>query len=251
MSGHSKWATIKRKKGEIDAKRGKVFTKLVREITTAARMGGGDINGNPRLRAAVTSAKAGRMPADNIDRAIKKGTGALEGPPVEEISYEGYGPGGVAVFVEAQTDNRNRTSSEVRAAFTKLNGNLGATGSVGWMFHKRGQFVFDAQKYTEDQIMEAALDAGGDDVRSDSDSIVVFCELRAFTQLLDHFDAQGLKYESAELTMISENQVKVSGGDAEKVLRLVERLEDLDDVQKVHANFDIDESELERIAAAS
>ena len=249
MSGHSKWATIKRKKGEIDAKRGKIFTKVVREITTAARIGGGDVNGNPRLRAAVALAKASRMPADNIERAIKKGTGAMDGPPVEEISYEGYGPGGVAVFVEAQTDNRNRTSSEVRSAFTKQNGNLGASGSVGWMFLKRGQYIFDAQKYDEEQIMEAALDAGADDVRSENDSIVVLSDPKSFAQLLDHFDTKGLKYDSAELTMIAENMVKVAGGDAEKVLRLIERLEDLDDVQKVYANFDIDENELERIAA--
>lgn len=249
MSGHSKWATIKRKKGEIDAKKGKVFTKLVREITTAARLGGGDINGNPRLRAAVAAAKAGSMPADNITRAIKKGTGALEGPPVEEIAYEGYGVAGVAVFVEAQTDNRNRTSAEVRAAFTKLGGNLGNTGSVGWMFKARGQFVFDGSKYSEDELMEAALEAGADDVRSEGGAVVVECNPKEFAHLLDAFEAKKMVYESGELTMIPDNLVKVSGGDAEKLLRLVERLEDLDDVQKVYANFDIDEAELERIAA--
>jgi YebC/PmpR family DNA-binding regulatory protein len=250
MSGHSKWATIKRKKGAIDAARGKVFTKLVREVTTAARIGGGDINGNPRLRAAVAAAKAARMPADNIDRAIKKGTGALEGPPVEETFYEGYASGGVALYVEAQTDNRNRTTAEVRAAFAKLGGNLGAAGSVGWMFKSRGQFVFDAEKHGEDDVMEAALEAGAEDVRSEGSSVVVECEFKAFAQVMDHFDAKGLKYESAELTMVPDSTVKVTGPDAEKVLRLVERLEDLDDVQKVYGNFDIDESELERIAAA-
>lgn len=249
MSGHSKWATIKRKKGEIDAKKGKVFTKLVREITTAARLGGGDINGNPRLRAAVAAAKAGSMPADNITRAIKKGTGALEGPPVEEIAYEGYGVAGVAVFVEAQTDNRNRTSAEVRAAFTKLGGNLGNTGSVGWMFKARGQFVFDASKYSEDQLMEVALEAGAEDVRSEGGAVIVECNTKDFAHLLDAFEGQKLAYDSGELTMIPDNLVKVSGSDAEKLLRLVERLEDLDDVQKVYANFDIDEAELERIAA--
>ena len=249
MSGHSKWATIKRKKGEIDAKKGKVFTKLVREITTAARMGGGDLNGNPRLRAAITAAKAGSMPADNITRAIKKGTGALEGPPVEEIAYEGYGVAGVAVFVEAQTDNRNRTSAEVRAAFTKQGGNLGNTGSVGWMFRPRGQFVFDGSKYSEDQLMEVALEAGADDVRTDGSVVIVECPIKEFAHLLDAFDAEKMVYENGEMTMIPDNLIKVSGSDAEKCLRLVERLEDLDDVQKVYANFDIDEAELERIAA--
>ena len=249
MSGHSKWATIKRKKGEIDAKRGKIFTKLVREITTAARIGGGDFNGNPRLRAAVAAAKAGRMPADNIDRAVKKGTGALEGPPVEEIAYEGYGVAGVAVFVEAQTDNRNRTSAEVRAAFTKQGGNLGNTGSVGWMFKQRGQFVFDASTYSEDTLMEVALEAGADDVRSEGNMVIVECVPKEFAHLLDAFEAKQMTYENGELTMIPDNFIKVSGADAEKVLRLVERLEDLDDVQKVYANFDVDEAELERIAA--
>ena len=249
MSGHSKWATIKRKKGEIDAKKGKVFTKLVREITTAARLGGGDLNGNPRLRAAIAAAKAGSMPADNITRAIKKGTGALEGPPVEEIAYEGYGVAGVAVFVEAQTDNRNRTSAEVRAAFTKLGGNLGNTGSVGWMFKQRGQFVFDSSKYSEDQLMEVALEAGAEDVRTDGGVVIVECGLKEFTHLLDAFEAKQMVYENGELTMVPDNFIKVSGGDAEKCLRLVERLEDLDDVHKVYANFDIDDAELERIAA--
>ena len=248
MSGHSRWATIKRKKGAADAKKGQIFTKLVREITTAARTGGGDPNGNPRLRAAITAAKAQRMPSDNIDRAIKKGTGAIEGPPVEETCYEGYGPGGVAVFVEAQTDNRNRTTAEVRAAFTKLGGNLGAAGSVGWMFNKRGQFVFDAGRFSEDQIMEVALDAGADDVASDGAGITVLSDLRAFNAVMDAFEKKGLACESAELTMIPENFVKVGGEDAERVLRLVERLEELDDVQKVYANFDIDEVELERLA---
>ena len=248
MSGHSKWATIKRKKGELDAKKGKIFTKVVREITTAARLGGGDISGNPRLRAAVALAKAERMPADNIDRAIKKGTGALEGPPVEETSYEGYGPGGVAVFVEAQTDNRNRTTSEVRAAFSKLGGNLGAAGSVGWMFNKRGVFTFDAKKYSEEELMDVALDAGAEEIRADGEMIVVEGDPKLFAQLMDRFEAQNIKFESAELTMLPGNSIKVGGTDAEKIVRLVERLEDLDDVQKVYANFDIDEAELERIA---
>jgi len=251
MSGHSKWATIKRKKGAIDAARGKIFTKLVREITTAARIGGGDINGNPRLRSAIAASKAQSMPADKIDRAIKKGTGELEGAQIEEVSYECYGPAGVALYIEAQTDNRNRTSSDVRMVLTKNNGNLGAVNSVAYMFHKRGVFSFEAAKYSEDQVMEAALEAGADDVKTEGDTVVVYSEQKAFTAVIDHFDKLGYKYSNAELTMVPENTIKVSGQDAERVLRLVERLEDLDDVQKVHCNFDIDEQELERIAAAS
>ena len=252
MAGHSKWANIKRKKGAADAARGKVFTKLVREVTTAARLGGGDPDGNPRLRAAIAAAKAQSMPASNIDRAIKKGTGDLKGQAaIEEVSYEGYGPGGVAVFVEAQTDNRNRTSAEVKAAFTKCNGNLGSSGNVSWLFHKKGQFVFDGAVYTEDQIMEAALEAGAEDVSSENDQVLVVTDWKMFSDVLDHFDKAELKYEAAEITMIPENSVKVSGGDAEQVLKLVERLEDLDDVQKVHANFDIDDEELARIAESS
>lgn len=250
MSGHSKWSTIKRKKGAADAKKGKIYTKLVREVTTAARLGGGDPSGNPRLRAAIAAAKVGRMPSENIDRAIKRGTGELEGPPVEEVNYEGYGPGGVAVFVEAQTDNRNRTSSEVRATFTKNDGNLGTDGSVAWIFTKRGQFVFDAGKHTEEELMEAALEAGADDVSDDGDSIIVLTDPQDFASVMDHFEKVGLACDSAALTMLPANSVKVTGRDAEKVLRLVERLEDLDDVQQVYANFDIDEAELLRIAEA-
>jgi len=250
MSGHSKWATIKRKKGAIDAKRGKVFTKVVREITTAARIGGGDPNGNPRLRAAILAAKAARMPADNIDRAIKKGSGASDGPAVEETAYEGYAPGGVALVIECQTDNRNRTTGEVRNTLDKGNGRLANSGSVAWMFHKKGRFVFDANKYTEDELMEAALEGGAEDVTREGDTFVVTCELKQFGNVANHLDKLNLKYEESELTMIPENLVRVSGGDAEKVVKLVERLEELDDVQKVYANFDIDDRELERIASA-
>ncbi len=251
MSGHSKWATIKRKKAAVDAARGKVFTKLVREITTAARMGGGDPNGNPRLRAAIAAAKSEGMPQDNIQRAIKKGTGELEGAAIEETNYEGYAPGGVAILVEAQTDNKNRTSSEVRAAFNKLGGNLGAAGSVAWMFQKKGVFTFDAGTYSEDQVTEAALEAGAEDVKADGDSLVVYSDPKAFSDVLESFEKQGLALLGAELTMLPDSTVKVAGVEAERVLRLVERLEDLDDVQKVYTNFDIDEAELERIAAAS
>jgi YebC/PmpR family DNA-binding regulatory protein len=251
MSGHSKWSTIKRKKGAIDAKKGKIFTKLVREIMTAARLGGGDPNGNPRLRAAISAAKAASMPADNIERGIKKATGTGDGPPPEEITYEGYGPGGVAIIIEAQTDNRNRTSAEIRATFTKTGGNMGATNSVGYMFKKRGVFAFDAGKYAEDEIMEAALEAGADDVSTEGDVITVVCEMRAFGAIADRFEKSGMQPASAELTMLPDNTVKVAGGDAEQLFKLIERLEDLDDVQKVHANFDVDTAEMERIASAS
>ncbi len=250
MSGHSKWATIKRKKGAIDAKKGKIYTKLVREITTAARLGGGDPSANPRLRAAIASAKAERMPSDNIERAIKKGTGELEGAQIEEHTYEGYAPGGVALFIEVQTDNKNRTTSEVRNVITKANGNLGTAGSVAWMFHKQGRFVFDAGKYGEDEIMEAALEAGADDVVNEGDTMAVICDPKAFSAVADTFDKLNLTYDEGELTMVAESSITVSGGEAEKVLKIIEKLEDLDDVMKVHSNFDIDDAELERIANA-
>lgn len=250
MSGHSKWATIKRKKGAIDAARGKIFTKVAREITTAARLGGGDPGGNPRLRAAIAAAKAERMPNDNITRAIKKGTGDTDGAAVEELSYEGYGPGGVAFFIETQTDNRNRTSSEVRAVFSKNSGNLGTSGSVAFMFAKRGRFAFDAKRYTEEELTDAALEAGAEDVKVEGEHIVITCEVKEFTIVMDALEKRSLEYASAELTMIPDNFIKVDGEAAEGCVRLMERLEELDDVQKVYANFDIDDSELERIAAA-
>ena len=248
MAGHSKWSNIKRRKGAVDAKRGKIFTKLVREITTAARLGGGDPAGNPRLRAAIAAAKAQAMPADNITRAIKKGTGEHDGPPVEECNYEGYGPGGIALYIEAQTDNRNRTSAEIRAAFNKYNGNLGAPGSVAWMFNKCGLFTFDSDKYAEEEIMDAALDAGAEDVVTEDDAITVTCNSKDFADVLEHFESLHLKYDLAELTMVADNNTTVKGKDAETLLKLLDRLEDLDDVQKVHANFDLDTDELDRLA---
>ena len=251
MSGHSKWATIKRKKGAIDAQRGKVFTKLVREIMTAAGIGGGDISGNPRLRTAIAAAKAQSMPADKIDRAIKKGTGELEGEKIEEVTYEGYGPSGVAIYIEAQTDNRNRTTSELRMVLSKNNANLGATNSVAYMFRKRGVISFEASAYSEDTLMEPALEAGAEDVRQDGDTVLITADPKRFAEVLDFFDKKGMKYANAEMTMIPENTVKVTGEAAVKVVRLIERLEELDDVQKVHSNFDIDNAELERIAASS
>lgn len=248
MAGHSKWSNIKRRKGAQDAKKGKIFTKLVRELTTAARLGGGDPAANPRLRAAIEEAKSNSMPQENIDRAIKRGTGELEGPAVEEVSYEGYGPGGVAIFVEAQTDNRNRTSADVRAAFNKNHGNMGQSGSVSWIFQQRGRFVFDADKFTEEELMEAALEAGAEDVRPEQNYYVVYSEPTAYAHVLDHFQKRELPYESAELTMVADNLMQVSGDEAAQLLRLIERLEDLDDVHRVYANFDIDDAELERLS---
>lgn len=236
MSGHSKWATIKRKKGDLDAKRGKIFTKLVREITTAARLGGSDVNGNPRLRSAVSAAKAARMPADNIERAIKKGTGALEGPPVEETNYEGYGPGGVAIYVEAQTDNRNRTTSDVRAAFAKNGGNMGATGSVAWLFRPLALFVFPTAQLGEERAMELGIESGADDVRFEDDMCVIEADPKAFGALYDALEKAGVATERAELTLSAENTVPVAAEDADRIERLVEKLEDLDDVQRVFAN---------------
>ncbi len=249
MSGHSKWSTIKRKKGAIDAKRGKIFTKLVREITTAVRTSGGpDPDGNPRLRSAIVAARAGRMPNDTIERAIKKGAGDAQGASIEEINYEGYGAGGVAVFIEAQTDNRNRTSADVRAAFNKYEGNLGQSGSVAWMFHKVGLLSFDADAFSEDELMEAALEGGADDVEAEDGLFHVRTAPNDFVQVADHFEKLNMTFMTAELTMLPENSIKVEGKTAERVLKLIERLEDLDDVQKVYANFDIAEDELERIA---
>jgi YebC/PmpR family DNA-binding regulatory protein len=249
MAGHSKWSNIKRRKGAVDAKRGKLFTKLSKEITTAARLGGGDASANPRLRAGITAAKKLSMPADNIERAVKKGTGEIEGPPVEEIQYEGYGAGGVAFFVEAQTDNRNRTTAQVRSAFTKNVGNLGASGSVGWMFKKRGLFTFEAESISEEVMMDAALEAGADDVNLEGETWVVLSEPSDFASVLDHFENSELQCQEAEFTMLPDNTIAVSGKEAEQVLRLMEKLEDLDDVMKVYANFEISDDEIERIFA--
>ena len=248
MAGHSKWANIKRRKGTVDAARGKLFTKLVKEITTAARLGGGDPDGNPRLRAAIITAKSNSMPMDNINRAIKKGAGDAGGAAIEEISYEGYGPGGVAIFIEAQTDNKNRTSSDIRSSFSKLNGNLGTNGSVAWMFQKQSRFNFDAKRYSEEELMEAALEAGADDVLDEGEELIMVAAPTAFGEVANYLDSHQLQYGQAELTMIPENTISVSGKEAETLFKLIERLEDLDDVQKVYANFDIDDSELERIA---
>jgi YebC/PmpR family DNA-binding regulatory protein len=244
VSGHSKWAQIKRKKAVVDAKRGAHFTKLIREITVAARSGGGNPDFNPRLRLAVDTAKAANMPADNIDRAIKKGTGELEGVHYEEVSYEGYGPAGVALYIETLTDNPNRTVADIRHALSRNFGTLGTTGSVAWQFERKGQVVVDATRYTEEAVFEAALEAGAEDVARHGDEFVITSEAADFNAVQEGVAAKGVEISSAELTMIPKNEVAVAGRDGEKLLRLLEAIEDLDDVQKVHSNADIDEAVL-------
>jgi YebC/PmpR family DNA-binding regulatory protein len=249
MSGHSKWATIKRKKGAIDAARGKVFTKLIREITVAAKIGGGDPNGNPRLRTAILAAKAQNMPNANIDRAIAKGTGDTEGANYEEITYEGYGPQKVALMVEVLTDNRNRTAAEVRSVFTKRGGSLGETGSVRRMFDRKGQLVIEKSKVEEDALMAVALDAGAEDIRDEGDSFEVITAPSDFEAVRDAIIKAKIPYESAQVAWLPNTWVKVTGSGAETILKMVDALEDLDDVQNVYGNFDIDEAELESLSA--
>ena len=245
MSGHSKWSTIKRKKGATDAKRGKIFTKLIKEITVAARFGGGDVDANPRLRTAIANAKAENMPKDNIERAIKKGTGELEGFSYEEVIYEGYGPGGAAVLVESVTDNKNRTVADVRHIFSKCGGNLGEAGCVGWMFEKKGYLVFEKDDVDEETLMEIALEAGADDVRDEETTFEVITAPRDFDGVQKAFDEKSLKYVVAEITMVPQSTVKLEGKEAEQMMRLMEGLEDSDDVQKVYSNFDISDTTLE------
>ena len=249
MSGHSKWSTIKRKKGAADAKRGKLFTKVIKEIMVAARMGGGDINANPRLRSAVLAAKAENMPKDNIDRAIKKGTGELEGVNYEELTYEGYGPGGVAMLVEVLTDNKNRTVADVRHIFSKHNGSLGENGCVSWMFEKKGLIIIEKNGVDEDRLMEVALDAGALDVKDSGKEFEVTTDLASFEGVKKAIEKAGLKYNYAEVTMVAQSNVRLTGKEAEQMVKLMEVLEDSDDVQKVYGNFDIAEEEMERLSA--
>jgi YebC/PmpR family DNA-binding regulatory protein len=245
MSGHSKWHTIKHKKGALDAKRGKIFTKLIKEITVAARTGGsGDVDANARLRKAVSDAKAQNMPNDTIDRAIKRGTGELEGVAYDEITYEGYGPNGVAVLIETMTDNRNRTVAELRHIFSKNGGNLSEAGSVAWMFDKKGYIVVDKAAKSEDELFEIAIEAGADDVREDGDIFEIFTAPDNFDAVHDSIKAAGIEPQAAEISMIPQNYIKLEGADAKQMMKLYETLDDNDDVQKVYANFDIDESEL-------
>ncbi|MBU2629493.1 MAG: YebC/PmpR family DNA-binding transcriptional regulator, partial [Proteobacteria bacterium] len=239
MSGHSKWSTIKHKKGAADAKRGKIFTKLIKEITVAARMGGGDPETNPRLRHALNSAKTQNMPKDTFERAIKKGTGDLDGVNYEEIVYEGYGPGGVAVLVECLTDNRNRTIAEVRHAFNKAGGNVGTDGCVAWMFDKKGLISVSKEDSDEETLMEIALEAGAEDIKEESDSFDIIIEPSDFDAVKEAIDAAGIKYEVAEITMIPQNMTKVDGADAEQMIKFMDVLDDCDDVQKFYSNADI------------
>src|SRR5690606_804556 len=246
MSGHSKWHTIKHKKGALDATRGKIFTKLIKEITVAARTGAsGDIDANARLRKAVTDAKAQNMPNDTIDRAIKRGTGELEGVSYDEITYEGYGPNGVAVLIETMTDNRNRTVAELRHIFSKNGGNLGESGSVAWMFDKKGYIVVDKSAASEDQLFEIAIEAGAEDVQDDGEAFEILTAPENFEAVHDAVKAAGVEPQAGEVSMIPQNYIKLEGSEAKTMMKLYEALDDNDDVQKVYANFDIDESEME------
>lgn len=249
MSGHSKWHTIKHKKAATDAKRGKIFTRLIKEIMIAARGGGGDVDSNARLRTAVTAAKAVSMPADNIKRAIMRGTGELEGGQIEEITFEGYGPGGAAVIVEVATDNRNRTVAEIRHAFGKQGGNLGEVGSVTWMFERKSQILIELDAAEEDTLMTLVLDAGADDLRNDGDNWEVLSPPESHAQVLETIQKAGLPTVEAGIAMVPKNLVKVEGKNAAAMLRLSEVLEEHDDVQNVWSNFDIDEKELEALAS--
>ncbi len=249
MSGHNKWSTIKHKKGAADAKRGKLFSKLIKEITVAARMGGGDQDSNPRLRTAVLTARTANMPKDNITKAIKRGTGEIEGAAYEEITYEGYGPGGVAVMVEALTDNKNRTVAHVRHCFDKYNGNLGETGCVSWMFDKKGLIVVSAEGLDEDTVMEVALEAGAEDVQHEEDTFEITTDPGDLEIVREALEQKEWKIELAELTYIPQNTVKLEGKKAEQMLKMMDLLDDSEDLQRVHANFDISEEDMMKASA--
>lgn len=239
MAGHSKWANIKHKKGKEDAKRGKVFTKLIKEITVAARMGGGDPSANPRLRTAISAAKSENMPKDNLERAIKKGTGELEGVNYEEMTYEGYGPGGAAVIVESLTDNKNRAIADIRHIFTKCGGNIGSTGCVSWMFDKKGLIAVNKGEVDEDLLMETAIEAGAEDVKDEGDTFEVLTAPEDFDAVKEAIDGAKIPCIMAEVTMIPQNMAKLQGAEAERMLKMMDMLDDCDDVQNVHTNADI------------
>jgi YebC/PmpR family DNA-binding regulatory protein len=249
MSGHSKWSTIKHKKGAADARRGKIFTKLIKEITVAARMGGGDPNGNPRLRSAIIAAKAENMPKENIDRAVKKGTGELPGVSYEEATFEGYGPGGVAVLVEILSDNRKRTVADIRHIFSKNAGNLGEAGCVSWMFDKKGLIVFEKDKVDEERLMDLALEAGAEDVRETDREFEVITDPSALERVKKQLEEANLKPSYGEVSMVPQSTIRLTGKEAQQMVRLMESLEDSDDVQHVYANFDIPDEEMERLSA--
>ncbi len=242
MSGHSKWSTIKHKKGAADAKRGKIFTKLIKEITVAARLGGGDIDANPRLRSAVAAAKSENMPKDNMERAIKKGTGELEGVNYEEVLYEGYGPGGAAILIESLTDNKNRAVAEIRNILNKNNGNLGENGCVAWMFDQKGYFVVEKEKTDEDSLMETAIDAGAEDVREDGVNFEIVSNPKDFEPVKKALDNASIPYIMAEVTKLPQTLLALEGKSAEQMIRLMDILDDCEDVQKVYTNADIPEN---------
>lgn len=247
MSGHSKWANIKHRKAAVDAKRGKIFTKLIREITIAARQGGGDPESNSRLRAAISAARNNNMPGDTIERAVSRGTGKGGSEEIHETYYEGYGPGGSAVYIHVMTDNKNRTVSEIRRIFTKYGGSLGESGCVAWIFDTKGRISFDKKSVDEDKIFEIAIDAGAEDVRPEDSELIIITNTENFESVKDEIDKKGLKYLSAEITMIPQTNVRIEGKDAEHMVRLMEALDDSDDVQNVYSNFDIEDELLEAL----
>ena len=248
MSGHSKWHSIRHKKAVTDSKRGRLFTRLIKEVSVAARLGGGDVDTNPRLRSAVQTAKDANMPLDNIKRAIMKGTGELPGQSFDAVTYEGYGPGGVAVIVETLTDNKNRTVAEMRFIFSKHGGNLGESGSVLWMFEKKGYIAIDRELISEEKLFELALEAGAEDLQSEGDSFAVYMSFESFESVKQALETADIPVLSSEMTMIPQTYVRLEGKQAAQMVRLMEALEDHDDVQSVHANFDIDEAEIEALA---
>jgi len=247
MSGHSKWSSIKHKKGAADAKRGRIFTRLIKEITVAARMGGGDPDGNPRLRTAVMAAKAENMPKDNIERAIKKGTGELEGVSYDEINYEAYGPGGAAMLIECLTDNKNRTVADIKHIIERHGGNLGEPGCVAWIFDKQGMIIFDRDGVDEEKLLDIALEAGAEDVKEEETEFEVIISPSEFETVKKAFDDAGLEYSMAEISMVPQNTVKLEGKKAEQMLNLMEALEENDDVNNVYANFDIPDEVMEAL----
>ena len=248
MSGHSKWATIKHKKGALDAKRGKIFTRLIKEITMAAKAGG-DPDGNPRLRTAIAAAKAENMPADNIKRAVQRGTGELPGATYEEITFEGYGPGGVALLVDVTTDNRNRTVSEIRHVFTKNGGNLGEAGSVSWMFHKKGEIIVSKASAKEDDLMNIVLENSGEDLHDDGENWEVVTDPSVYEAVLEAIKKAGMEVLHSQVGMVPQNYIKLEGPTASQMIRLLEAIEDQDDVQNVYSNFDVDQKQLEEVAS--
>ena len=248
MSGHSKWSSIKHKKGAVDAKRGKIFTKLIKELTVAARLGGGDPGGNPRLRTAILAAKAENMPKDNIERAIKKGTGELEGVSYEEVSYEGYGPGGVAMLIECLTDNKNRAVSEIKHMMDRHGGSLGEPGCVSWMFEQKGLIIVDKEKIDEEKLLDLALESGAEDVKEEEQEFEVLINPADFEAVKQAFDDAQISYSLAEVSMVPQNTVNLDGKKAEQMIKLMEALEDNDDVSNVYANFDIADEVMEAMS---